>query len=206
MKASHYDLLVWFITFGRERRFRERVLAPAMLRPGEAVLDVGCGTGSLAMLAKTQVGDAGRVHGIDASAEMIARAKAKAAKKHADVNFEEARAQALPFADATFDVVLSTVMLHHLRRAVREDAVREMRRVLKSGGRLVVVDFCGATSTGRGPRMHFHPHGHVQPRVLEDLVRGAGFDIAASDAIGTWSLHYVTGTAAGPVAPPSNRN
>ena len=195
MNARQYDLLVWLVTFGRERRFRERLLAPALLRPGETVLDVGCGTGSLAMVAKTQVGDTGRVHGIDASAEMIARAKEKAAQRQADVSFEEARAQALPFPDATFDVVLSTVMLHHMRRATREEAVREMRRVLRPGGRLLVVDFCGATSTGRGPRMHFHPHGHVQPKVLEDLVRSAGFEIAASEAIGTWSLHYVRGTA-----------
>lgn len=160
------------------------------------MLDVGCGTGSLAILAKTHVGDAGQVHGIDASAEMIAIAKAKAQKQHADVAFEDARAQELPFPDATFDVVLCTVMLHHVRRATREDAVREMRRVLRSGGRLLVVDFCGATSTGRGPRFHFHPHGHVEPRVLEELVRSGGFEIAASEALGTWSLHYVIGIRA----------
>ena len=204
--AGRYDLLVWLMTYGRERHFRERLIAPAKLRAGEAVLDVGCGTGTLAILAKAHVGAAGRVHGVDASPEMIARATMKARKKHADVAFEEALAQALPFPDATFDVVLSTVMLHHLRRAVRQDAMREMRRVLTPGGRLLAVDFCGATSTRRGPLAHFHPHGHVEPRVLEDLVRSAGFEITVSGAIGTWDLHYVIGTVVVTAEAPSLRS
>src|SRR5437016_3532977 len=75
--ARRYDALVWLLTFGRERGFRERTLDLAMLRPGDAVLDVGCGTGLLAIVAKRRVGAQGAVHGIDASPEMIARARAK---------------------------------------------------------------------------------------------------------------------------------
>src|SRR5687767_79992 len=76
--AAGYDLLVWLLTFGRERAMRERTLVLARLRPGESVLDVGCGTGTLAIAAARHVGSSGRVCGIDASPEMIARARAKA--------------------------------------------------------------------------------------------------------------------------------
>jgi ubiquinone/menaquinone biosynthesis C-methylase UbiE len=71
--AARYDWLVWLYTLGRESRLRARMLRHAALQPGETVLDVGCGTGTLALLAKTQVGVTGEVTGIDASAEMIAR-------------------------------------------------------------------------------------------------------------------------------------
>src|SRR4051812_44880044 len=139
--ALKYDLLVAALTLGRERKFRERLLVPAELKPGEAVLDVGCGTGSLAIVAAKQVGTTGRVVGIDPSPEMIDRAKAKARRKKVGVDFDVAWAQALPFHDASFDVVVSTVMLHHIPRAGREDALRKVRRVLKPTGRLVAIDF-----------------------------------------------------------------
>src|SRR5215212_10881478 len=78
--ARYYDLLAWTLTLGRERAFRDRLLEVARVQSGEAVLDVGCGTGTLAIAAKRRVGAAGSVHGIDASPEMIARAERKAAK------------------------------------------------------------------------------------------------------------------------------
>lgn len=188
--AGRYDLLVWLLTLGRERRFRERLLVPAQLRPGESVLDVGCGTGSLAIVAKRHVGAAAEVQGIDPSPEMIARARSKARKARLDVSFTEGTAESLPFPDATFDVALSTVMLHHLRRSTRELAVAEMKRVLKPGGRVLVVDFGGARN-GKGPLLHFHRAGHVEPKVLVDLVSGAGLRVTESGPIGMWSLSYV---------------
>jgi ubiquinone/menaquinone biosynthesis C-methylase UbiE len=120
--AFGYDLLITVLTLGREEQFRKRLLEPAELQPGESVLDIGCGTGSLALVAATQVGPVGKVTGVDPSPEMILRAKRKAARKSAPVRFEISWAQALPFPDRSFDVVLSTVMLHHIPRAGREDA------------------------------------------------------------------------------------
>ena len=78
--ARYYDLLTWLLTLGRERAFRDRLVDLARLAPGESVLDAGCGTGTLAIAAKRRVGPSGAVHGIDASPEMIARARRKAAK------------------------------------------------------------------------------------------------------------------------------
>src|SRR5215471_15579110 len=72
-EAHYYDLLAWLLTFGRERAFRERLVGLARVDPGDTVLDVGCGTGTLAIAAKRRVGAAGAVHGVDASLEMIER-------------------------------------------------------------------------------------------------------------------------------------
>ena len=187
--AARYDLLVTLLTLGRERRFREQLLQLAHLAPGESVLDIGCGTGTLAIAAKRRVGASGAVHGIDASPEMIARARHKSKRAGLDVAFEIALAQSLPFPDARFDVVLSTVMLHHLRRAAREEAVREARRVLKPGGRLLAVDF--VKSSGKGLLAHFHRHGRVDPRDLIALVTGAGLNVIDSGPVGRWDLQFV---------------
>ena len=69
--AATYDVLVWLMTLGRERAFREKMLRLAHLEPGESVLDLGCGTGSLAIVAKRHVGPTGTVYGVDASPEMV---------------------------------------------------------------------------------------------------------------------------------------
>lgn len=145
--AARYDLLVWLLTLGRERKFRERLLRAARLESGESVLDVGCGTGTLAIAAKRFVGPTGSIYGIDASPAMIERARDKAKRAGAQVILEEGLAEALPFSDARFDVVLSTVMLHHLPRKLRQQGVGEMRRVLKPGGRLLAIDFGGAAGS-----------------------------------------------------------
>jgi ubiquinone/menaquinone biosynthesis C-methylase UbiE len=78
--ARAYDVLAWFFLGGRERAFRRKILDLARVSPGESVLDVGCGTGTLAMVAKERTGASGIVHGIDASLEMIERATRKATK------------------------------------------------------------------------------------------------------------------------------
>jgi ubiquinone/menaquinone biosynthesis C-methylase UbiE len=132
--AFLYDLFVWLASLGRERAYREKALDLARLKPGEAVLDIGCGTGTLAIAAKRRVGPAGKVCGLDASPEMLARAERKASKANADVILKHAVVEAMPFPDGRFDAVLSTVMLHHLGRKARLQCAHEVRRVLKPGG------------------------------------------------------------------------
>lgn len=154
------------------------------------MLDVGCGTGSLAIVAKRRVGPAGKVFGIDPSPEMIARAGSKAAKGGIDVSFKSAVAEALPFPDAQFDVVLSTLMLHHLPRPVRQQCAREIRRVLSPGGRVLVVDFA-QPQDNKSLLAHFHRHGHVKPQDIEALLDGVGMPPVESGAVGISSLQYV---------------
>src|SRR5258706_9970882 len=128
--ARRYDLMVWLLTLGREPVFRDRVVSLARLEPGESILDVGCGTGTLAIAAKRLLGPSGRAHGIDASPEMVARARKKAKKAGVEIEFTNAIAETLPFQDAQFDAVLSSMVIHHLPRAMRPRCFREMRRVL----------------------------------------------------------------------------
>ncbi|HEV8456601.1 MAG TPA: class I SAM-dependent methyltransferase, partial [Gemmatimonadales bacterium] len=122
--AAGYDLLAWLFLLGRERAFRERLVRLARFQPGQSVLDIGCGTGSLAIAAKRRVGPSGTVEGIDASPEMIARAKKKASQAGLAVAFTDGVVEALPFPDARFDAVLSTLMLHHLPREARQQCAR----------------------------------------------------------------------------------
>jgi len=138
--ASHYDLVVKLLTFGRENTLRNQTIHHAAISKGTVVLDVGCDTGTLTLLAKTEAGDSGRVHGIDASPEMIAVARQKAVQQKCDVDFQTGVIEALPFSDGTFDVVLSSLMFHHLPPDLQQSGLAEIYRVLKPGGRLIVVD------------------------------------------------------------------
>jgi ubiquinone/menaquinone biosynthesis C-methylase UbiE len=195
--AARYDLLVWLLTLGRERALRDKILSFINLKPGEAVLDVGCGTGSLALAARRYVGPTGTVYGIDASPEMLARAEKKASKARLEVIFKNGAAQALPFPDAQFDAVLSTLMLHHLPRKGRELCAREMRRVLKPGGQALVVDFGGSADREGSLLSHFHRHGHVKLGDIVGLLGEAGLTIVDSGAVGFRDLRFVLASAAG---------
>jgi len=195
--AARYDLLVWLFTLGRERALRERILGFANLKPGETVLDVGCGTGSLAIAAKRHVGPTGTVCGIDASPEMLARASKKASKTGHEVIFRNGAAQALPFPDGQFDAVLNTLMLHHLQRKAREQCAREIHRVLKPGGRALVVDFAAPAYQKKGLLAHFHRHGHVKPGEIIAILDEAGLTIVESGAIGFRDLQFVRASVPG---------
>lgn len=198
MSARSYDLLVWLLTLGREGSLRERMLAPAQLREGEAVLDVGCGTGTLAIAARRHVGARGMVRGIDPSPDMIARAERKARRRGAAVAFSVGIVEALPFPDASFDVILSTLMLHHLPRAAREQGMREVRRVLKPGGRVLAIDFGqGDEPERRGFIAHFHRHGGFDLARIVALLEETGFTVAARGGVGSNNLQYALGTRTG---------
>jgi demethylmenaquinone methyltransferase/2-methoxy-6-polyprenyl-1,4-benzoquinol methylase/phosphoethanolamine N-methyltransferase len=121
--------------------FRKRIVDEASLEPGESVLDCGCGTGTLAIIAKRRVGTTGRVCGIDISKDQIDVARKKIKQQDLHIEFCEGSIDELPFPDQSFNAIFSTLMLHHVPREVKIGAFREMRRTLKPGGRIVIADF-----------------------------------------------------------------
>jgi demethylmenaquinone methyltransferase/2-methoxy-6-polyprenyl-1,4-benzoquinol methylase/phosphoethanolamine N-methyltransferase len=189
-----YDVLIKVLTLGRERAMRARILDAASVKLGDKVLDVGCGTGTLAVAASERVGQAGAVYGVDAAAEMVARAQRKAQVAGLPATFQVAPAQSLPFANQHFDVVLCTLVLHHLPAAARAQALTEMRRVLKTGGRLIVVEIGAA----RGLHALLDPaallHGHKTKHIMaeiEALLRQTGFKLIQRAPLGFGSLDRV---------------
>jgi ubiquinone/menaquinone biosynthesis C-methylase UbiE len=193
----HYDFQVWLATGGKERRLRETILDRARLVAGEAVLDVGCGTGTLAVAARRRLGPSGKVVGVDASAEMVAAAGAKARKAGVQIEVEQGSAQALPFPDDSFDLVTSTLMLHHIPKPARPGAAAEMLRVLKPGGRALVVDFATSSEVGGGIFHRLHRYGRVRPEQISALVIGAGFEVADRGPLGIRDLHFVLAVKTG---------
>ena len=172
-----YDLHGWFfdtcVFRGKGRELRQRTATLARLQPGDQVLDVGCGTGTLALEVKRRVGSAGRVVGIDPGTEQIARARAKAARRDLPMAFQIGVIEQLAFPDQTFDVVLSTLMMHHLPASLKAQGLAEIARVLKPGGRLIIADFTRKQErTGIAARFHA---GGSSLHELAALVADAGF-------------------------------
>lgn len=123
----------------RDRAIKRRVLARAEIASGEEVLDVGCGTGTLAVAAARAAAGV-KVTGLDADASILTRARRRAAEAGLGIRFDEGTSTALPYPDASFDVVLCTLMLHHLPDDAKRQTANEIARVLRPGRRLVVAD------------------------------------------------------------------
>ena len=133
-----YDPVVRLTT--RESVFKPALLDQAQLQPGQRVLDLGCGTATLTIEAK-RLQPAATLTGVDGDPEILTRARHKSAAAGVSIHFDEALSQRLPYADARFDVVLSSLFFHHLDRDSKLATLREVRRVLKPGGHLHAADW-----------------------------------------------------------------
>jgi len=157
---------------------------------GEAVLDVACGPGSATRLAAAAVGPDGRVTGCDFSPAMLAIARAKGAVDGgAPIDYVEAPADALPVADAEYDVVLCQQGVQFFPD--QDAAAAEMHRALRPGGRVGIAVWCAIETNPMfatiadaieevageelATRYRGGPWGMPEPQQLEDLLRGAGF-------------------------------
>jgi ubiquinone/menaquinone biosynthesis C-methylase UbiE len=174
-----YDPFVSLLGFDRAR---QDLIEQAMIKETHTVLDLGCGTGTLVRMLKRQFGNA-RVVGLDPDPKALRRAKNKAARAAIAVQLDQGFADELPYADKSFDRVLSSFMFHHLEGQDRERALKEVSRVLKPGGSFHLLDFAAADHAshghlGRFINSHAEVKDNTQERILQ-LLAQAGFSKAA---------------------------
>jgi demethylmenaquinone methyltransferase / 2-methoxy-6-polyprenyl-1,4-benzoquinol methylase len=139
--APSYDLNNRLHSLGMDQRWRRRAAAMSRLRPGDTVLDVACGTGDLALrfAAELERLGGGQVMGLDFTYEMLPLARAKAFRKERNINWINGDALSLPLPDASVDVVSIAFGIRNVADPLR--ALRQFHRILKPGGRLVVLEF-----------------------------------------------------------------
>jgi len=179
--ASFYDGFANIVTLGQIRRLRTLTIDQAQLKPGEKVLDVGCGTGGVTIPAKQRVGKTGKAAGIDPAPEMIAVASKKARRAGLEVDFRIGVIESLPHPDATFDVVTSSLMMHHLPEHLQVQGLAEIKRVLKPSGRLLIADMTRVSNSMHASvfTLLTFKHGHGSEFGIEDLpklLEAAGFE------------------------------
>jgi ubiquinone/menaquinone biosynthesis C-methylase UbiE len=141
-----YDPIVKLLGGDRARR---ALLDRAAIRPGHRVLDIGCGTGSLVTLIKRLHPDV-EVVGLDPDPRALTRARRKAERAAVSVQFDQGFSDELPYPGDSFDRVFSSFMFHHLGADEKEKTLSEVRRVLRPGGSVHMLDFGGPESAGGG--------------------------------------------------------
>jgi ubiquinone/menaquinone biosynthesis C-methylase UbiE len=132
-----YDPLTKFAGLEKARRV---LLEQAALQPHSRVLEIGCGTGSFSVFIK-QLYPTVEVVGLDPDLKALTRARRKAERAKVSLRFDQGFADSLPYGDGTFDYVFSSMMFHHLELDMKEETLREVRRVLKPGALFAMLDF-----------------------------------------------------------------
>jgi demethylmenaquinone methyltransferase/2-methoxy-6-polyprenyl-1,4-benzoquinol methylase len=160
--AQSYDRANQVLSFGLHHRWRRAAVRASGAAPGHRVLDCATGTGDLALEFRRVVGERGDVVGTDFCEEMLALAPEKAARAGLPVRFQVADVLALPFPDESFDVASIAFGIRNVDDPER--GVREMARVVRAGGRVVVLEFGQPGGALFGPLYRAYSH-HVLPRV-----------------------------------------
>ncbi len=196
-----YDVMVRLTT--REQIFKSALIEQAKIEPGHKILDLACGTGTLAIWAKKRHPNAA-ITGIDGDPSILAIASRKARAVNLPIDFDHGLSVSLPYPDASFDRVLSSLFFHHLSWADKQRTAGELYRVLRPGGELHVADWGRAT----GPLMRAafltiqlidgfkNTRDNVDGKLVA-LFQGAGFyDVSQrrtfSTVLGTMALYRGT--------------
>ena len=160
-----YDPFLWLL--GADKA-KQPLIEQAKIEGRLRVLDIGCGTGSMAVAIKRMHPDA-EIVGIDPDPSALSVADRKAKRARLPVEFDRGFADHMPYADASFDRVFSSFMFHHLAADEKSATLAEIRRVLKSGGSLHLLDFVREHSVHAGTAGHgrlIHRHGAVAARIV----------------------------------------
>lgn len=181
-----------------DTRYKTRLIEQADIQPGQRVLDLGCGTGTLAIMVKRAVPEA-EVVGLDADPQMLQMARAKATQENIAVQFDQGMTFALPYPDESIDRVMSSLMIHHLKTPDKDRTAREVYRVLKPGGQLHVIDF-GKPRTLYGKLLGLFLHGfeeandNIEGR-LPEIFSSAGLRVTEKDDFWTFfgDLRFLQG-------------
>ena len=175
--ADSYDSYMRMMTLGRERSLREMTVKLAQIKPGDQVLEIGCGTGSLTLAAKRQAGPTGKVCGIDLIPRMIDLSRQKATQAGEDITFQLGCIADIPFPDNQFDVALCSFMIFHMSEETRRRGIKEIQRVLKPGGQLLVLDMAQPSDRiGRAiAKRLFGGMMQHEPGDLLPIMRESGF-------------------------------
>ena len=197
-----YDLVTKVIGGDKARR---ELLNQAHLRPNDRVLDIGCGTGTLAISLK-QAYPGVQMVGLDPDPKALNRARRKASRACVDVRFDQGFADSLGYPSNSFDAVFSSFMFHHLETDVKQKTLSEVRRVLKPSGRLYFLDFeVQESASGHDHWQLFHSHKRLkdnsESRILTLLTQAGLADakkVATRRAIfGLASVGYYEALAPG---------
>jgi len=133
-----YDsLLKWGM---REESIKSRLIERAKIQPGQRVLDLGCGTGTLAVMIKQSAPEA-QVTGLDGDEQVLAIARTKAERAKVNIQLDHGLSYQLPYPDQSFDVVVSSFVIHHLTSEDKVRTFKEVRRVLRPDGWFHILDF-----------------------------------------------------------------
>jgi ubiquinone/menaquinone biosynthesis C-methylase UbiE len=186
-----YDPFTWLAGVPRLHR---RLAAEAGIEPGHRVLEVGTGTGNLALRA-LRLQPAAEVLGLDPDPLALARARRKSERRGLPVQWVQGTAGELPYPDASIDRVLSALMYHHLDDAERRRMLAEVHRVLRPGGRLHLVDFAGHHEGRAARRLQKNPHLRTNAGdAIPDALREAGFTDVHATGTGHLSTTFYRAT------------
>ena len=163
-----YDpFLRWVV---REDTFKQRLVTAAAIGTQHHVLDLGCGTGTLTLMIKNRHPDA-QVHGLDGDSKALGIARRKAEAADVEIVLDKGFSYDLPYPDDAFDRVLSSLVFHHLTPKRKVETLHEVRRILKPGGALFIVDFGKpATAIGAALVKYARHAEHIRDHIEGDLV------------------------------------